>query len=119
MLNQLPPTIVEFINGVNAFDTGRIMATFADDALVNDNHREFWGKQAIEAWVDAEMVGDHVTIEVAEVIEHRGMPVVRGRYDGEYDKSGLPDELIGTNYFEIEDGKIARLFVIFNSLAPH
>jgi hypothetical protein len=119
MLDQLPPGIVEFIDGVNAFDIGRVMATFADDALVNDNHREFWGKPAIQSWVASEMVGDHVTIEVTEVIDHRGMAVVRGRYDGEYDKTGLPDELIGTNYFEIEDGKIARLFVIFNSQAPH
>ena len=39
MLNQLPPTIVEFIDGVNAFEFGRVMATFADDALVSDNHR--------------------------------------------------------------------------------
>ena len=45
MLNQLPPTIVEFIDGVNAFDIGRIVATFADEALVSDNHREFWAKQ--------------------------------------------------------------------------
>ena len=47
MLNQLPPTIVEFIDGVNAFDIGRMMATFADDALVSDNHREFRAKQTI------------------------------------------------------------------------
>jgi hypothetical protein len=45
MLNQLPPTIIEFIDGVNAFDIGRIMATFAGDAQANDNHREYWGKQ--------------------------------------------------------------------------
>jgi hypothetical protein len=119
MLDQLPAAIVEFVDGVNAFDTDRVMATFADDALVNDNHREFWGRPAIASWVAGEMVGDHVTIEVTEVTDHRGMPVVRGRYDGEYDKTGLPDELVGTNYFEIEDGKIARLFVIFNSQPPH
>jgi hypothetical protein len=119
MPSQLPPIVAELIDAVNAFDFARVIATFADDALVNDNHREFWGKQAIEAWVGTEMVGDHVTIDVTEVLEHRGMPVVRGRYDGEYDKTGLPDELIMTNYFEIEDGKITRLFVIFNSPTSH
>jgi hypothetical protein len=45
MLNQLPPTIIEFIDGVNAFDIGRIMATFAGDAQANDNHREYSAKQ--------------------------------------------------------------------------
>ena len=37
----------EHFNAVNAFDVDAIMATFADDALVNDNHREFWGARAI------------------------------------------------------------------------
>ena len=45
MLNQLPPTIIEFIDGVNAFDIGRIMATFAGDAQANDNHREYWANR--------------------------------------------------------------------------
>jgi len=43
------------------------MATFADDALVNDAHREFWGAEAIRRWVAREMVGDRVSIEVTEV----------------------------------------------------
>ena len=30
------------------------------------------------------------------------MTIVRGRYDGDYDKAGLPDELILTNYFAVE-----------------
>ena len=47
MLNQLPPTIIEFIDGVNAFDIGCIMATFAGDAQANDNYREYWGKQTV------------------------------------------------------------------------
>jgi hypothetical protein len=32
MLNQLPPNIIEFIDGVNTFDI---------------DHREFWGKQTV------------------------------------------------------------------------
>jgi hypothetical protein len=43
MLNQLPPNIFEFIRGGQRLRTGRIMATFADDAMVSDNHREFRG----------------------------------------------------------------------------
>jgi hypothetical protein len=31
-----------------------------------------------------------VTIEVTEVREHHGTTIVRGRYDGTYDKSKLP-----------------------------
>jgi limonene-1,2-epoxide hydrolase len=111
---QLQGVVADHVAAVNAFDTEAIVATFADDALVNDNHREFWGTDQIRGWVAAEMVGDHVTIAPVETVEHRGMTIVRGRYDGDYDKAGLPDELILTNYFEVENDRIVNLFVIHN-----
>jgi hypothetical protein len=42
---------------------------------------------------------------------------VRGRYDGTYDKTNLPDELILSNYFSVRDGRIVGLVVIFNQPA--
>jgi limonene-1,2-epoxide hydrolase len=111
---QLQGVVADHVAAVNAFDTEAIVATFAEDALVNDNHREFWGTDRIRAWVEAEMVGDHVTIAPVEAFEHHGMTIVRGRYDGTYDKSSLPDELILTNYFEVENDRIVSLFVIHN-----
>jgi ketosteroid isomerase-like protein len=111
---ELTGVLADHVRAVNAFDTDAIVATFADDALVNDNHREFWGADAIRAWVEREMVGDHVTLDVTEVIDHHGDTYVRARYDGDYDKAGLPDPLIMTNYFSVRDGKIVRLYVIRN-----
>jgi hypothetical protein len=111
----LAPVVAEHIAAVNAFDQDAIVATFADDALVNDAHREFWGREAIRAWVAREMVGDRVTIAVTEVLDHRGDIIVRGRYDGDYDKTNLPDELILTNYFTVRDGQIVTLIVIRNT----
>jgi hypothetical protein len=113
--HTLPDVIAEHIAAVNAFDVDAIVATFATDALVNDARREFWGIDAIRGWVAKEMVGDHVTIEVTEVIDHRGQVVVRGRYDGDFDKTNLPDELILTNYFTVRNGKIDTLIVILNA----
>lgn len=110
----LSSTIAEYVAAMNAFDEDAIVATFADNALVNDNHREFWGTEAIRRWVAGEIVGDHVTMEVTEVIDHYGDIVVRGRYDGDYDKTNLPAELILTSYFTVRDGKIASLIVIHN-----
>jgi hypothetical protein len=109
--------VAEHIAAVNAFDEDAMVATFADDALVNDTHREFWGADAIRRWAAKEIVGDRVTLEVIEVIEHYGQTIVRGRYDGEYDKSSLPDELILTSYFTVRDGKIVSLIVIHNTPA--
>jgi len=110
----LDPVLVEHLRAVNAFDLDAIVATFAADALVNDARREFWGIEAIRAWVEKEMVGDKVTLDVVEVLNHRDQILVRARYDGEYDKTNLPGELIMTNYFTVRDGKIVSLFVIRN-----
>ena len=113
----LAAVLAEHIAAVNAFDENAIVATFADDALVNDVHREFWGHQAIRRWVARELVGDRVTLVVTEVLDHHGDTIVRGRYDGDYDKTNLPDELILTNYFTIREGKIVTLIVIRNTPA--
>jgi len=61
------------------------------------------------------MTGDQVTIDVTEVIDHDGDTIVRGRYDGTFDKTNLPEELILTNYFTVRDGKIVSLIVIRNT----
>ena len=112
---SLPPVVAGHIDAVNAHDEDAIVATFAADALVNDAHREFWGSEAIRRWVAREMTGDQVTIDVTEVIDHHGDTIVRGRYDGTFDKTNLPEELILTNYFTVRDGKIASLIVILNT----
>jgi len=111
----LAPVLAEHIAAVNAFDEDAIVATFAEDALVNDAHREFCGTAAIRRWVARELVGDRVTVAVTEVLDHRGDTIVRGRYDGDFDKTNLPDELILTNYFTVRDGKIVTLIVIRNT----
>jgi len=116
---ELPPVVAEHIAAVNAFDTDRIVSTFAPDAYVNDNRREIWGTEAIRTFVSKEFVGDHVTMEVREVIDHYGDVIVRAKFDGTYDKTNLPDELVMTSYFAIRDGKITSLTVIFNQPSPY
>ena len=116
---ELPPIVAEHIAAVNAFDTDRIVGTFAPDAYVNDNRREIWGTDAIWKFMNKEFVGDHVTMDVKEVIDHHGDILVRAKYDGTYDKTNLPHELIMTSYFAIRDGKITSLTVIFNQPSPY
>jgi hypothetical protein len=65
------------------------------------------------------MVGDHVTIDVREVLDHYGDTVVRGAYDGTFDKSNLPDEIVLSNYFSVRDGRIVSLVVIRNQPAAY
>ena len=119
MTKELSGVVATHIRAVNAFDTDAIVATFAPDAYVNDNRREIVGIEAIRRWVEKEIVGDKVTIEVREVLDHYGDTIVRGAYDGEYDKTNLPKELILTNYFSVRDGKIVSLAIIFNQPSPY
>ena len=119
MSTEVPAIVTEHIAAVNAFDTDRIVATFAPDAYVNDNRREIWGTDAIRAFMAKEFVGDRVTMDVVEVIDHYGDILVRARYDGTYDKTNLPDDFVMTSYFGIRDNKIISLTVIFNQPSPY
>jgi hypothetical protein len=118
MTSELNGIVAEHIDAVNAFDVDAIVATFAPDAYVNDARREIAGLDAIRKWVEKEMVGDKVTMEVLEVVDHYGDTIVRARYDGEYDKTNLPDELVMSNYFSVRDGRIVSLAVIHNQPSP-
>lgn len=119
MSTELPAIVAEYIAAVNALDTDRIVATFTPDAYVNDNRREMWGTEAMRAFFAKEFVGDHVTMEVREVIDHYGDILMRAAFDGTYDKTNLPDDFVMTSYFSIRDGKISSLAVIFNQPSPY
>jgi hypothetical protein len=119
LLSKLPPILVEHFDAVNAFDTDRIVDTFADDGYVNDNLREIWGAKAIRRFFEKEIVGDHVTMEVGEVVDNYGDFIVRASWDGTYDKTNLPDPLIVSSYFSLRDDKIVSLTVLVNQPSPY
>ena len=116
---DLTGIVAEHIDAINTGDTDHAVATFTEDAYVNDNHREFVGIGAIRRWMAKEIVGDKVTIEVREVLDHHGDTVVRGAYDGTFDRTNLPDEIVLTNYFSVRDGKITSLVIVFNQPADY
>ena len=119
MTTALPPVVADYLAAVNAFDLDAIVATFAPDAYVNDARREISGIDAVRRWAEKEMIGDHVTMEPLEVVDHYGETIVRSRYDGTYDKTNLPAELIMSDYFSLRDGKIVSLKVIRNQPSPY
>ena len=119
MTTALPPVVADYLAAVNAFNLDGIVATFAPDAYVNDARREISGIDAIRRWAEKEMVGDHVTMEPLEVADHYGETIVRSRYDGTYDKTNLPAELVMSDYFSVRDGKIVSLKVIRNQPSPY
>jgi hypothetical protein len=119
MTTALPPVVADYLAAVNAFNLDGMVATFAPDAYVNDARREISGIDAIRRWAEKEMVGDHVTMDVREVVDHYGETIVRSCYDGTYDKTNLPAELVMSDYFSVRDGKIVSLKVIRNQPSPY
>jgi SnoaL-like domain len=111
---DLTGIVAEHIDAINTGDTDRAVATFAEDAYVNDNRRIFVGVDAIRRWVAKEVVGVKVAIEVREVLDHYGDTMLRVAYDGTFDRTNLPDDILMTNYFSVRDGKIVSLMIIFD-----
>jgi hypothetical protein len=114
MNTELTGVTADYVAAVNAFDADAIVATFAADAYVNDNRREISGIDSIRRFIEKEFIGDHLTMAVLEVRNHYGDVIVAARYDGTYDKTNLPEDLILTSYFGIRDNKIVSLTIIFN-----
>jgi hypothetical protein len=109
---DLTGIVAEHVKAVNANDLDAIMATFAEDVFVNDARNEFVGVPAVRRWVADQMVGDHITIDVREVLAHHGLTIMRGAYDGTFDRTNLPDEVLLTNYFSVNDNKIVSLVIV-------
>jgi ketosteroid isomerase-like protein len=103
-----------FIGAANASDLEGVVAAFADDALVNDQLLEYWGKSAIRAWAAQEIVGCRLTLAVVKVVEHYGHHIVTAHVDGDFDKRGLPDPLVLTLYFADDGKKVIQLIILRN-----
>jgi hypothetical protein len=110
----LTGVLAEYVEAVNAFDTDAALATFAEDAYVNDARREMRGREAIRGFIAKEIVGERVTMEVTEVFDHHGDTILRAGYDGDFDKTGLPDPLVLTSYVSVRDDRIVSMVTILN-----
>ena len=110
----LPPLVATYIEATNSFDLERLITTFAEDALVNDQLRDYWGKPAIREWAKRDIVGERLTMNVTKVIKHYGNFIVTANADGNYDKRGLPDPLVLAFYFTVRSDLIVQLIILRN-----
>jgi hypothetical protein len=110
----LPPLVATYVEATNRFDLERLLATFADDALVNDQLRDYWGKSAIREWAERDIIGERLTMDVTGVVEHHGNFIVMANIDGNYDKRGLPDPLVLAFYFTLHGDQIVQLIILRN-----
>ena len=113
-ITELPSVIKAFIKATNDHNGDAFIATFATDALVNDFARNFRGVEEIKKWSDKEMIGDKVTFEIDEVIEHYGDYIITSLTDGKQDKSKAPDPTYLDYFFTLREDKIVKMIVIKN-----
>ncbi|MFG1461615.1 nuclear transport factor 2 family protein [Xanthobacter sp. DSM 24535] len=114
LVADLPPTVAAFIHAMNACDLDALLETFVDDALVNDQLVDYWGKGAIAAWAARDIIGERLTLEVVKTLQHYGHSIVTAHVDGLFDKRGLPDPLVLAFYFSCHDEKIVQLIILRN-----
>ena len=110
----LPSLIAGYVEATNSFDLERLMAVFAEDALVNDQLRDYRGKPAIREWAKRDIVGERLTMNVTKVIKHYGNFIVTANIDGNFDKGGLPDPLVLAFYFSAQSDLIVQLIILRN-----
>ena len=110
----LPPPIAAYVDATNNFDLDRLLGVFADDALVNDQLRDYWGKPAIREWAARDIIGESLTMDVTTVVEHHGNFIVTANVAGTFDKRGLPDPLVLAFYFTLRADQIAQLIILRN-----
>lgn len=110
----LPDAILAFIRAMNTCSLDALLDTFADDALVNDQLRDYWGKPAIAEWAAREIIADRIAMTVIKVVAHYGTIIINANIDGDFDKRGLPDPLVLAFYFSAHDDKIVQLIILRN-----
>jgi hypothetical protein len=111
---SLPPVVQAYVEATNNFDVDQLLTTFVDDALVNDQLCDYWGKSAIREWAERDIVGEKMTMEVTSVVEHYRSYIVSANVDGSFDKRGLPDPLTLAFYFTAEGNHIVQLIILRN-----
>jgi histidinol-phosphate/aromatic aminotransferase/cobyric acid decarboxylase-like protein len=110
----LPPLVAAYVEATNSFDLERLVATFAEDALVNDQLRDYWGKAAIREWAERDIIGERLTMAVTTVVEHYANFILTANVDGNFDKRGLPDPLVLAFYFTPHGDRIVQLIILRN-----
>ena len=106
MDTKLAGALASYYAAVNARDAERVLALFADDAIVKDEGEEHRGRDAIRAWMRT-TTGKYgpIKVEPTAAAESGGETVVTSTVSGDF--KGSPATLRYTFALELE--RITRL----------
>lgn len=108
--------VAEFVGCLNGGDLDALADLFVEDAHVNDQLRNFWGRDAITGWLERELIGEHVKLGVRRVRKHYGTVIVDAGMTGDFAVTGIPQPLGVDLHLTIQGDRIVRLLVL---LARH
>lgn len=112
---QLPEAVETHFIATNEEDSIAFLSTFHDDAVVFDAGKEYHGKAAIKAWSDKTYFGDHLRLEITNVVQDAKEVIVTTIASGDFDKSGLPDPLCLDFHFILKGVKVNSLRIVLAS----
>jgi hypothetical protein len=111
----LPASVAAYIQSTNACDLDALLATFVDDAPVNDQPQNYWGKEVIAAWVARNIIGERMTIKVTNIIQHYNYSIVTVHVDDIFEKPGPPGPiLLYFSFFTSRQKKITKPIIFRN-----
>lgn len=91
----------------------KYLEPWAEDGLLVDSHRKFWGVEAVRRYASLEWIGDSVTVaQVCDVAGDGPNYVAHILLEGDYSTDGLPSDLVMTFIMKLNREKIARLIVL-------
>ena len=114
--SSIPHPADAFVEAINQGNLQKLLAVFAEDALVNDQLHDYWGSGQITLWASRDIIDDEISLHATSVTEHYGNVILTAIVDGKFEKRGLPDPLILTFYFSSANSKIVQLIILRNEL---
>lgn len=105
MTLTLPPPLAVMLAAHNAHDSEAFTACFAEDAVVRDDGRMYFGRDAIRAWFEEISRTYRPVFNVTDLTIVDGEPVLTGKVWGNFEGAPLDFRYLTA----LEDGKLVAL----------
>jgi len=104
---RLPQPLTEYFKATNEHDVAAVLASFAAEAIVEDEGGQYLGLAAIRRWIEETVRKYDFTVEVKGTHEADGKTVVTGLVAGTF--PGSPVTI--TYEFALAHQRIVRLVI--------
>lgn len=105
---QLPQTIETYYHASGLYDDNLLAGCFAEDAMLVDEGKEYYGPKAISRHILKENRRAKVMTELTNCTEKNDKTVVTAIISGNFDGSPIPLDF----HFTLNNGKIKALNIV-------